>query len=182
MAENAQDNGAEISDFDTIVEGYADFVYNVAFRIMGKHEDAEDVAQDAFLSAYRAFDRFRGESRVTTWLYRITVNAALMKLRKGKRARTLTQASLEDVDVVNWVEDIPERSAVFSELGEKIQDGIAMLDPELRTAVVLRDVQELSNSEAAEILGITVSSLKSRIHRARVLLRKYLSDYVEASR
>ena len=75
---------------------------------------------------------------------------------------------------------MPERSAASSELGEKIQEGIDLLQPDLRAAVVLRDVEGLSNTEAAEILGITVSSLKSRLHRARVLLRKYLSDYVEA--
>ena len=175
-----QIDGNEPADFDEIVEKYADFVYNVAFRMMGTPEDAEDVAQDAFLSAYRAFDRFRGESRVTTWLYRITTNAALMKLRKEKRARTLTQTGFEDVDIADWSET-PERSAASSELGEKLQEGIAQLQPDLRAAVVLRDVQELSNAEAAEVLKITVTSLKSRLHRGRVLLRKYLSDYVKVT-
>ena len=175
-----QDNttdDAEITDFDTIVEKYSSFVFNVAFKMMGKPEDAEDVAQDAFISA---FDRFRGESRVTTWLYRITVNAALMKLRKEKKTRTLTQTGLEDVDVVNW-DETPERMAVSSELGEKLKEGIDQLQPELRAAVILRDVEGLSNTEASEILGITVSSLKSRLHRGRVLLRKYLADYVKVA-
>ncbi len=178
-----QDNttdDAEITDFDTIVEKYSSFVFNVAFKMMGKPEDAEDVAQDAFISAYRAFDRFRGESRVTTWLYRITVNAALMKLRKEKKTRTLTQTGLEDVDVVNW-DETPERIAVSSELGEKLKEGIDQLQPELGAAVILRDVEGLSNTEASEILGITVSSLKSRLHRGRVLLRKYLADYVKVA-
>ncbi len=182
--EQQEDNLAEGDgsplDFDEIVEKYSDFVYNVAFRMMGKPEDAEDVAQDAFISAYRALDRFRGDARVTTWLYRITVNAALMKLRKEKRARTLTQTGLEDVDVPDW-DASPERSAVTSELGEKLQEGISMLQPELRGAVILRDVEGLSNTEAAEVLGITVSSLKSRLHRGRILLRKYLSDYVKVA-
>ena len=169
------------TDFDAIVEQYADFVYNVAFRMMGQSQDAEDVAQEAFLSAYRAFGRFRGESSVTTWLYRITVNSGLMRLRKEKRARTLTQTGLDDVEVVSW-EDTPERSAVSSELGDKLQEGIAQLEPDLRAAVVLRDVQELTSVEAAEILEITVASLKSRVHRGRVLLRRYLSDYVSAPR
>ena len=175
-----KENGAENLDFATIVERHADFVYNVAFRMMGRPEDAEDVAQEAFISAYRAFERFRGESRVTTWLYRITVNAALMKLRKEKRARTLTQTGLDDVDIPNW-DATPERSAMSSELGEKLQEGIAQLPPDLRAAVVVRDVQELNNSEAAEAIGITVSSLKSRLHRGRILLRKYLSDYVKVT-
>ena len=178
--DNRPDNNTDLPDFDTIVEQHSNFVYNVAYRMMGSPQDAEDVAQDAFISAYRAFHRFRGESRVTTWLYRITVNAALMKLRKEKRARTLTQTGLEDVDVVNW-DETPERSAITSELGEKLQEGIVRLNHDLRAVVVLRDVQGLSNSEAAEILGISVSSLKSRLHRGRVLLRKHLADYIAAS-
>ena len=178
--EDQPDDGSTLPDFDTLVENHANFVYNVALRMMGKPEDAEDVAQEAFISAYRAYGRFRGESRLTTWLYRITVNAALMKLRKEKRARTLTQTGLEDVDVVNW-DETPERSAVTSELGEKLLEGIDRLQPELKAAVVLGDIEELSNSEAAEVLGITVSSLKSRLHRGRVLLRKYLSDYVKVA-
>jgi RNA polymerase sigma-70 factor (ECF subfamily) len=171
---------AAIPDFDSIVEQYSDFVYNVAFKMMGKPEDAEDVAQDAFISAYRAFDRFRGDARVTTWLYRITVNAALMKLRKEKRARTLTQTGLEDVDVVNH-DETPEKFAVTAELGAKLQEGIAQLQPDLAAAVVLRDVEGLSNQEAADVLEISVASMKSRLHRARVLLRQYLDDYVKVS-
>ena len=165
-AHRAPDKVSGLPDFDSLVEQYSSFVYNVALRMMGKPEDAEDVAQDAFLSAYRAFERFRGESRVTTWLYRITVNAALMKLRKEKRARTLTQTGLDDIEIADW--------------SETLREGIDQLSPELKAAVVMRDVEGLSNSEAADILEITVSSLKSRLHRARVLLRKHMSDYVKA--
>ena len=178
--QEAPQEESDATDFDALVENYSSFVYNVAFRMMGKPEDAEDVAQDAFLSAYRAFDRFRGESRVTTWLYRITVNAALMKLRKEKRARTLTETGPDDMEIPTS-DTTPERWAVASELGDKLQEGISQLPEDLRTVVVLRDVEELSNSEAAEILQITVSSLKSRLHRARVLLRKHLSDYVKVA-
>ena len=180
QSDSGTDRQDESPDFDAIVEEHADFVYNVAFKMMGTPEDAEDVAQDAFISAYRAFGRFRGESRVTTWLYRITVNAALMKLRKEKRARTLTQTGLEDADMGDWSET-PERLAAASELGQKLQDAIKLLQPDLRSAVVLRDVEGLSNTEASEVLEITVSSLKSRLHRARVLLRKYLADYVKVA-
>ena len=180
MTNHPPDEAPEPMEFDSIVEQYSDFVYNVAFKMMGKPEDAEDVAQDAFISAYRAYGRFRGESRVTTWLYRITVNAALMKLRKEKRTRTLTQTGLDDMDVPDW-DAGPEGSAVSSELGEKLQEGISQLPPDLRAAVVLRDVEQLSNSEAAEALEITVSSLKSRLHRARVILRKYLAEYLKVA-
>jgi len=142
--------------------------------------NAEDVAQEAFISAYRARNRFRGDSKVTTWLYRITSNAALMRLRKEKRGRSLTRTGLDDVDIPSWGET-PEGSAVTSELGEKILEGIAMLQPDLRAAVVLRDVSGLSNTESADSLGITVSSLKSRLHRGRILLRKRMSDYVKSA-
>ena len=144
---------------------------------MGTHEEAEEVAQDAFLSAYRAWGRFRGESRITTWLYRITTNAGLMRLRKTKKARTLERTGVEEMEVVDWTAS-PERDTRNSELRDKLTAGIDMLDPDLKTAVILRDVQGLSNSEAAEALGITVPALKSRLHRARLLLRKFLSDYV----
>ena len=129
-------------EFDDIVEMYSSFVYNVAYKMMGNPHDAEEVAQDAFLSAYRAFARFRGESRVTTWLYRITVNAALMRIRREKRARELRWVGIENLEVPSW-EDSPEPSTINSELGAKIQEGIARLQPELRAAVVLRDVRPL---------------------------------------
>ena len=99
-----------------------------------------------------------------------------MRIRREKRARELRWVGIENLDVPSWDES-PEPSAMNSELGDKIQEGIAMLQPELRAAVVLRDVGGLSSREAAEALDITVSSLKSRLHRARVLLRQHLAEY-----
>ena len=167
-------------DFDTLVEEQTDFVYNVAYRMMGNSHDAEDVAQDAFLSAYRAWDRFRGESRASTWLYRITVNAALMRLRKNKKGSQTTQMGLDDVEIVDWSQT-PELGAANSELRDKLWEGIGLLAPDLKAAVVLRDVEGLSNAEAADALEISVSALKSRLHRARVILRKHLSGYFSNS-
>ena len=166
------------ADFERIVEEHSSFVYNVAFRMMGNPQDAEDVAQEAFISAYRAFERFRGESKLTTWLYRITVNAALMRLRKEKKARTLTQYGFDDVIVHDW-SDAPYRAASDSELGDRLREGIGMLPDDLKAAVVLRDMEELSNAEAAEVIGISVPALKSRLHRGRVLLRKHLEEYLK---
>ena len=172
---------ADSEDFDAIVENHSNFVYNVAYRVMGSPQEAEDVAQDAFLSAYRAYDRFRGQSHVTTWLYRITTNAALMRLRKIKKARTLTHTGIDEVEVVDWTKN-PHKDALDSELGDKLREGIDLLEPDLRAALVLRDVQGLSNAEAAEALGITVSALKSRLHRARMIVRRYLEEYVKTPR
>ena len=172
---------ADSAHFDAIVENHSDFVYNVAYRVMGSPQEAEDVAQDAFLSAYRAYDRFRGQSHVTTWLYRITMNAALMRLRKTKKARTLTHTGIDEVEVVDWTKN-PHKDALDSELGDKLREGIDLLEPDLRASLVLRDVQGLSNAEAAEALGITVSALKSRLHRARMIVRRYLEEYVKTPR
>ncbi len=181
MAKQAQqrnDDTSSTPDFDQIVERHASFVYNVAFRMMGNPQDAEDVAQEAFISAFRAYERFRGESKVTTWLYRITVNAALMRLRKEKKARTLTQTGLDEVVIPDW-SDAPFRAARDSELGDRLRDGIEMLPDDFKVAVVLRDMEELSNAEAAEVIGISVPALKSRLHRGRTLLRKHLEEYLK---
>ena len=165
-------------DFEAIVEKYSDFVYNLTYRILGNHADAEDAAQDAFLAAYRNFHRFRGDSSVSTWLYRIATNAALMKLRKDRQRRMIPHVDYEDVQLVSPSEG-PEKLALNAELRERLEQGLDSLPANLKTAVVLRDVQDLSNEEAAEILGVSVSSLKARLHRGRVLLRKYLQDYLQ---
>ena len=183
MAEQAKQPTGEVdssSEFDWVVEQHSDFVFNVALRMMGRPEDAEDVAQDAFLSAFRAFGRFRRDSKVTTWLYRITVNAALMRLRKEKKARTLTQTGLDDMVIPDWSEG-PDWHASNSELGDRLREGVEMLPHDLKAAVVLRDVEGLSNAEAADVLGVGVPALKSRLHRGRVLLRKHMEEFLRVT-
>lgn len=170
-----------VTDFEQVVEQHSDLVYNVALKMMGRPEDAEEVAQDALLSAYRAYARFRGDSKITTWLYRITVNAALMRLRKEKKERTLTRTGLDDIEIPDW-SDTPDRFASNSELGDRLREGIEMLPDDFRAAVVLRDVEGLSNAEAADVLEITISSFKSRLYRGRVLLRKHLEEYLSLTR
>ena len=106
------------------------------------------------------------------------MNAALMRLRKEKKARTLTRTGLDDVVIPDW-SDAPYRAASDSELGDRLREGIDMLPDDLKAAVVLRDIEELSNAEAAQVIGISVSALKSRLHRGRVLLRKHLEEYLK---
>ncbi len=169
----------EIRDFNEVVEKYGDFVYNVALRMTSDPHEAEDAMQDAFISAYKAFERFRGESAITTWLYRITVNAVLMKRRKEKKARAVTQIGYEGRELADWREG-PERAALTSELKQTIQNGLQQLPPDLRMAVVLRDIQGLSGIEAADALGVQVSTLKTRLHRGRVMLRRFLAPYMKS--
>ena len=163
--------------FSEVVENYTDFAYNVAYRMMRNVEDAEDAVQEAFISAYRSFASFKGQSKVSTWLYRIVVNACLMKIRKEKsRAKYLVETGYNEDIIQDWGND-PEQAAINSELRDVVESGLGQLSPDLRAAVVLRDVQGLSTEEASESLGLSIAAYKSRLHRGRILLRNHLSDY-----
>ena len=169
--------------FSEMVEEYSSMAYNIALRMLRNTADAEDAVQEAFISAYRAFPKFKGQSKVSTWLYRIVVNACLMKIRKEQtRSKYLTNTGFDDSVVPNWRDadspNEPERAALNSELGDVLDVGMSQLSPELRAAVVLRDVQGFTTEEAATTLDLTVSALKARLHRGRVLLRKHLEGYL----
>ena len=175
-----QDESAPVDleqQFTGIVEQYSDLAYSVAFRMLRNAEDAEDAVQEAYISAYKALPNFKGESKLSTWLYRIVVNACLMKIRKDKsRAKYLSENAFDDAIVYDWKND-PEEAAVNSELRSMLESGLDLLSPDLRAAVVLRDVQGLTTEESAEVLAISIASLKSRLHRARIILRKRLDEY-----
>lgn len=180
-AADAPDELAGLTDpqFAILAEQHTNFVYNVAFRIMNSPDDAEDAVQDAFIAAYRARHRFGGDAQVTTCLYRITVNPALMRIRRDKRRAHMTapEDSYQEHNVTVW-KDAPDKAALNSELRREIQSKIAMLPTDMREAVVLRDVRQLTGAEAAGVLGITVAALKARLHRGRVVLRDLLAEYV----
>ena len=163
--------------FTEIVEQYSDLAYSVAFRMLRNAEDAEDAVQEAYISAFKALPNFKGQSKLSTWLYRIVVNACLMKIRKDKsRAKYLSEKAFDDAIVYDWKND-PEEAAVNSELRSMLESGLDLLSPDLRAVVVLRDIQGLSTEESAEALDISIASLKSRLHRARIMLRKHLDEY-----
>lgn len=163
--------------FTEIVEQYSDLAYSVAFRMLRNAEGAEDAVQEAYISAFKALPNFKCQSKLSTWLYRIVVNACLMKIRKEKsRAKYISENLFNDALVYDWKND-PEEAAVNSELRSTLESGLEILSPDLRAAVVLRDIQGLSTEEAAEALNVSIASLKSRLHRARVQLRKHLEEY-----
>ncbi len=169
--------------FSEMVEAYSSMAYNIALRMLRNTADAEDAVQEAFISAYRAFPKFKGQSKASTWLYRIVVNACLMKIRKEQvRSKYLTNTGYDDSLIPNWRDadspNEPERAALNSELRDVLDEGLDRLSPELRAAVVLRDVQGFTTEEAATTLDLTVSALKARLHRGRVLLRKHLEGYL----
>jgi RNA polymerase sigma-70 factor, ECF subfamily len=163
--------------FEGLIELYADRIYSVALRITGSPDEAADAVQDAFLSAYEHRSTFRGESAASTWLYRIAVNAALQRVRARRPTEHLEPSTGEDAEPIDWSEDVPRRVEV-AELRAMLERGIAHLPVNERTAFVLRDIEGLSTAEAAAVLELTEAALKSRLHRARVLLRQLLADYL----
>ncbi len=165
-------------DLEGLVGEYADRVYGIALRITGSPEEAEDATQDVFLSAFRHRDRFRGEANVGTWLYRIAVNAALQIVRRRRPVEPLERTGYASAEVLDWSTELLQRLEL-SELHATIARGMALLPEEARVALVLRDVEQFSTAETAAILEISEAAVKSRLRRARVLLREYLSDYLE---
>jgi len=167
--------------FSELVRHYERRVYRLAKNITRHDEDAEDVLQEAFLKAYEHLDRFQGNSAFYTWLVRIAVNEALMKLRKRKNDRTVPLDEPldlgEDVmqrEIAVW-EDNPEQRYSREEMQKILDDAVDTLKPDFRTVFVLRDIEELSTEETAETLGISISAVKSRLLRARLALREKLT-------
>lgn len=172
----------DISAFEALVSRYERKIFRLAQHITQNTEDAEDVSQEAFLKAYEHLGEFQGNSRFYTWLVRIAVNQALMKLRK----RRTKDVSLDDEieteenfiprDVEDWGPS-PEERYSQEELARILSQVIGELDPSFRTVFQLRDVDELSTEETAEALGISVPAVKSRLLRARLKLRDKLNRY-----
>jgi RNA polymerase sigma-70 factor (ECF subfamily) len=168
--------------FDELVRRYRDKVYRLSFKILRNEDDAAEALQDAFLSAYRGLKNFKAESTFSTWLYRITTNASLMKYRKRRdNVVSLEQSQnpgegVEALQLPDWSTQ-PLDELLDGETRQVMEEGKAMLDEDLRTVFTLRDEEGLSNAEVAEILDLSVAAVKSRLHRARLRLRDRLSRY-----
>jgi RNA polymerase sigma-70 factor (ECF subfamily) len=173
----------------TLVETFGDRVYRLARRITGSNEDAEEVTQDALWTAARKIHTFKGESAFGSWLYRITANAAYMKLRSRKSKAN--EIALDDVlpsldeegrhfePMDDWSARV-DAAALQGELRDHLEEAIAGLPAEYRTALILHDIEGLSNPDIAEALGISLPAVKSRVHRSRLFLRQRLTDYLKA--
>jgi len=173
---------------ELLVETFGDRVYRLALRITGSNEDAEEVAQDALWTAARKIHTFKGESAFGSWLYRIAANAAYQKLRarRGKAREVALDDVLPSFDgdgrhfepMADWSERVDER-ALTGELREVLERAIGGLPPDYRTALVMHDVEGLSNPDIAETLGISLPAVKSRVHRSRLFVRKRLAEYLQ---
>ena len=173
--------------FEELVNRYERKIFRLGMNITQNREDAEDVMQDAFLKSYQNLDRFQGDSRFYTWLVRIAVNEALMKLRKRRPNQvSLDEPLTDDGDdsVFREIEDwgpSPEKRFAQTELNEILNSVIAELDPIFRVVFLLRDVEGLSTEETGQILGISAAAVKSRLLRARLKLRQKLNKYFRRS-
>lgn len=173
----------DVGSFNQLVLSYQSMVYNVAYRILGDRDAAADAVQDAFLLAFKAIGKFRGGS-FRAWLLRIVTNSCYDQLRRKQRQPT---ASLDALLVSNPApirpltdpEESPEEYAMRQELSNALQLGIGILPPEQRATLVLSDIQGLSYQEIAEITGVSLGTVKSRLSRARSKLRDYLLEQRE---
>ena len=177
----AQAKAGDQNAFSELVNRYERKIYRLAKNITRNDEDAEDVLQDAFLKAYTHLDNFKGDSKFYTWIVRIAVNEALMRLRKRKTDRTVpldepVELGEETVarEIAVW-EDNPEQQYSQEEWRRILDEAVDKLKPDFRTVFVLRDIEELSTEETAETLGISVPAVKSRLLRARLALRETLT-------
>lgn len=161
--------------FGDLVRATYDDTYSLALRLVGNAEDAQDVAQDTYLRAFRAIGRFRGEANIATWLYRITTNCASTLL--ARRHRFGHDPLGEEETLANESrEHDPEQRGDASDLRDRIVAALGALPVKLRTVIVLRDIYDLPHEAIARQLGITESAAKVRLHRARHKLRTTLFD------
>ncbi len=173
----------DVEAFEMLITRYEKKIYTIAYRFMGNHEDASDLAQEAMLKAFRSISKFRGEASFKTWLYHITANVCRDELRKRSKRR---EVSL-DQPLVFAEGEIPKQTADWSAVPEKIYEDkelqeylgglIRALTPEYRMVVVMREIQGLSYEEIAMKLDCSLGTVKSRLSRARKALKdKILTD------
>lgn len=163
-----------------VYQQFATRIYTVAFRMLGSVADAEDVTQEVLLQVVRRLDTFRGESSLLTWLYRVTVNAVLALRRKRAGCREWQIADADARPVVAGYSSptpSPETLVLGGELRERLDRAIGRLPELYRDVFVLADVEQLSNIEIGRLLGLSLPAVKSRLHRARLLLREALQPY-----
>ena len=171
-----------------LAEAYGGKIYQLAFRYLRNREDAEEVTQDVLYNVYRKVDAFRGDAALSSWIYRITFNAAMSRLRSGPYQRSRAEAAPivtsegDEIapaarrEVADW-SDLADESVFRAELRQRVVSAILALPAIYRAPVLLRDIQGMSTEEASAMLRVKDQTLKSRLHRGRLMLRKQLADF-----
>ena len=175
----------DLSAYDELVKRYQERIYATVYHMTSNHEDANDLAQDAFIKAFSALKSFKGGSTFYTWLYRIAVNKTInfLKQRKNKYHLSLNDLDFNaenDPDLVALISHkTPQRDAGLSELQKKLNEALLKLSEPHRMVVVLHDVQGQSHDEIAEIMGCNIGTVRSRLFYARQQLQGYLAEYIK---
>jgi RNA polymerase sigma-70 factor (ECF subfamily) len=171
------------AEFARLVETYYPMIYRVALRLTGNAQDAEDILQETFIKAYRHLDGFEERSSLSTWLYRIATNEALMLMRKQMPGQVSMdepvqneEGEQEPMDVVDWC-CLPEEEFMSAEAQAELDRAVARLPASLRAVFLLRDIEGLSTQETGEILSLSETAVKTRLSRARLRLRQELTHY-----
>jgi RNA polymerase sigma-70 factor (ECF subfamily) len=171
------------AEFARMVEAYYAMIYRLSIKMVGNPQDAEDILQETFIKAYRHLKDFDGRSSLSTWLYRIATNEALMFLRRKRPEQVSIDESveteegeMEPVQIVDWC-CMPEQELLSSEARMQLDLAIDELPVSLRVVFVLRDIEGLSTLETAEVLNLSENAVKTRLSRARLRLREELSGY-----
>jgi RNA polymerase sigma-70 factor (ECF subfamily) len=185
--------------FAQIVQLYQDRLYNAILRMVGDYDEARDLAQECFARALEKIDSFRGEAQPYTWLFRIAMNLAISQFRKEKRQRTFTEsdngrpgsANDSDDQAASLIERVssnrqasadPAQQAEDRERNEQVLAALGRIDAEHRAILVMRDVEGFDYQQMADVLGLPLGTLKSRLFRARIALRDELKPYIEGNR
>lgn len=171
------------AEYARLVENYYQLVYRLALKMLGNPQDAEDILQETFIKVFKHINTFDERSSLSTWIYRIATNEALMFLRKKHpefvsidQPAENEESEQEPIQIVDWC-CLPENELMSNEAKTHLNQAITSLLPSLRAVFVLRDIQGLSTRETAEVLGISEMAVKTRLSRARLRLREVLSEY-----
>ncbi len=171
-------------------DAYSSKIYQLAFRYLRNKEDAEEITQDVLFKVYRKVDAFRGDAQLSSWIYRITFNAAMSRLRTARYQRAQAEdrraaavqegdgldAQPRTPDVADW-SDLADERVLRTQLRQRVFRAILALPAIYRAPVMLRDIQGMSTEEASAVLKVKDQTLKSRLHRGRLILRKQLTDF-----
>lgn len=175
----------ELAAYDELVRRYQERIYATVYHMTSNHEDANDLAQEAFIKAFHALKSFKGGSSFYTWLYRIAVNKTINFLKQRKNRSQLSLDDLDfnaehDPDLVALIsEKTPRREVNLAELQEKLNEAMQKLSEPHRLVVTLHDVQGLSHEEIAKVMDCNIGTVRSRLFYARQQLQAYLSDYLK---
>lgn len=173
------------SEYARFVDAYSSVIYRLAMKLLNNPQDAEDVLQETFIKAFRHIDRFDERSSLSTWLFRIATNEALMLLRRHKRPMVSLDEPAESeegegepLQIVDWC-CLPEEELLSSEARQHLDQAVEQLPDRLRVVFVLRDLEGLSTEETSQVLNLSLTAVKTRLSRARLHLRQLLSTYYQ---